>query len=310
MESYWVVSPYDSTQVETFDKAWSYDQRHNTIAVGWAELGDISGFDDAQLEERYWETFPNGRTQDLNQLRHFWQAIKPGDIIIARRGRKQVAGIGKVEGPPFYDETRGRERLGQASGDLYPNFLPAKWESGEREFPKIVFAIVTLYQISSEKYTEIFEPTLDQVDEEKTEFALEKYLEEFLVSNFGTIFHGALEYGDQEGNPGQQYPTEIGNIDILAREADSDNYVVIELKKGRGSDEVVGQVLRYMGWVKANLCHGQGQDVRGLVICKESNDRLEYALNMVPNVEVQFYQIDFRLIGGEGNQISGPNGPP
>ena len=40
--------------------------------------------------------------------------------------------------------------------------------------------------------------------------------------------------------------TEVGTIDILADEPDTNSLVVIELKKGRESDKVVGQTLRYI----------------------------------------------------------------
>ncbi len=46
---------------------------------------------------------------------------------------------------------------------------------------------------------------------------------------------------------------------ILAVEPKTHSFVVIELKKGRPSDQVIGQVLRYMGWVKKNLCAGGNQ---------------------------------------------------
>jgi hypothetical protein len=39
---------------------------------------------------------------------------------------------------------------------------------------------------------------------------------------------------------GQQYATDIGPIDILAIEAKTKAFVVIELKKGRPSDRVIG----------------------------------------------------------------------
>jgi hypothetical protein len=51
------------------------------------------------------------------------------------------------------------------------------------------------------------------------------------------------------------------SVDILAVESKSKSFVVIELKKGRPSDCVVGQILRYMGWVKQNLC-SDGQAVK------------------------------------------------
>jgi RecB family endonuclease NucS len=86
----------------------------------------------------------------------------------------------------------------------------------------------------------------------------------------------------------------VGTIDILAQEKPSNDFVVVELKNGRESDKVVGQVLRYMGWVSKNLCK-PGQNVKGMVICKEPDDRLTYALQMTKNIEVKYYRIDFKL---------------
>ncbi|MDI6768951.1 MAG: endonuclease NucS [Anaerolineales bacterium] len=126
-------------------------------------------------------------------------------------------------------------------------------------------------------------------------FVLEKYLEDFIASNFHAIFKGELEiYEDAEGNDGQQYSTEIGTIDILSIEPRSNSFVVIELKKGRPSDQVVGQILRYMGWVKQNLCKS-GQGVKGLVVCRDPDPKLSYALEMTNNIDVRYYSISFKL---------------
>ena len=74
------------------------------------------------------------------------------------------------------------------------------------------------------------------------------------------------------------------------------NYVVIELKKGKSSDVVVGQILRYMGWIKEHLCENDKQGVRGIIICRDRDERLDYALSMIKNiVEVRLYRVDFRL---------------
>ena len=69
---------------------------------------------------------------------------------------------------------------------------------------------------------------------------------------------------------------------------------MIELKKGRPSDQVVGQVLRYMGWVKENLCDNR-QGVKGLVICHEADPKLSYALKMTRDVDVRYYKVSFKL---------------
>jgi restriction system protein len=161
----------------------------------------------------------------------------------------------------------------------------------------------TLSELSQHQYHALVEGTDLPPDpvgsngsvEDPSAFVLERYLEEFIVSNFAGIFKGALKiYEDAEGNDGQQYATEIGPIDILATEPSSKSFVVIELKKGRPSDQVVGQTLRYMGWTKKNLCT-EGQAVRGLVICRDPDPKLTYALEMTKEIDVRYYTVSFKL---------------
>ena len=139
-------------------------------------------------------------------------------------------------------------------------------------------------------------PTKSVLVKNQTEFFLEKYLEDFIVTNFDNIFKDelALYIDPQEKVTGQQYATDVGIIDVLAQEPSTNSFVVIKLKKGRESDKVIGQVLRYMGWVSENLCK-DGQLVKGLIICRDTDIRLSYALKTISNVTVKYYQVDFRL---------------
>ncbi len=161
----------------------------------------------------------------------------------------------------------------------------------------------TLMEVSEDQYRNVVEGSGTNVGtretpaevEDTSEFILEKYLEDFIVSNFTTIFKGRMRiFQETEENDGQQYSTDIGPIDILAIEPESGAFVVIELKKGRPSDHVVGQVLRYMGWVKQNLC-ARDQEVKGLVICREHDLKLNYALSMIRNIDVRYYNVSFKL---------------
>jgi len=81
---------------------------------------------------------------------------------------------------------------------------------------------------------------------------------------------------------------------ILAVDNRTNDFVVIELKRGQTSDETVGQVLRYIGWVKANRAE-QDQNVRGVIICKEIDDALRYAVLSVPDISVLLYTVGFDL---------------
>ena len=101
-------------------------------------------------------------------------------------------------------------------------------------------------------------------------------------------------YQDDEES-GRQLPTDTGRLDILAISKDKKRLVVVELKKGRASDAVVGQVLRYMGYVQNELAE-DGQNVEGIIIAHQDDKRLRRALEMTPTVSFYRYKVSFQLI--------------
>jgi hypothetical protein len=133
-------------------------------------------------------------------------------------------------------------------------------------------------------------------DEGELEFVLEAYLEEFLLTNFDRIDWGRplRLWESDSGELGHQYVTDVGRLDFLCRDTADNALVVVELKRGRPSDRVVGQAARYMGWIRANLARPD-QPVHGLIVAHEQEDRLAYAVAAVPDLSVLTYQIDFRL---------------
>ena len=133
--------------------------------------------------------------------------------------------------------------------------------------------------------------------EDASAFALEKHLEDFLVKNWKQTSLGKnYDIYEEDGElVGQQYPSDTGPIDILAISKDKKTMLVIELKRGRTSDVVVGQVQRYMGYVKEELLE-QNQTVKGLIIGLEADNKLKRALSVCQNIEFYRYQIDFKLI--------------
>lgn len=126
-------------------------------------------------------------------------------------------------------------------------------------------------------------------------FYMEKELENFLIKNWdktelGKEFELIAEDGELVS---QQYPTDIGKIDILARDKKTKQYVIIELKRNQTSDDTVGQLTRYMGWVEEKL--SKGKPSKGIIIAAQYDERLYYALKKIKDVEVFLYRIDFKL---------------
>ena len=90
-----------------------------------------------------------------------------------------------------------------------------------------------------------------------------------------------------------EFPAGERFIDILATDKQKD-YVVVELKVSKGYDRVVGQLLRYMAWIKQNLAT-ENQKVRGVIIAREISDDLIMATSLVPDVTLLEYQLKVTL---------------
>jgi restriction system protein len=135
--------------------------------------------------------------------------------------------------------------------------------------------------------------------EDPSTFALEKHLEDFLVANWErTDFGKNYDIFEEDGEKvGQQYPTDTGPIDVLAISKDKKELLVVELKKGRASDAVVGQVMRYIGYALQELAE-KGQTVKGVIIALEDDQRLRRALAAAPDITFYRYQVSFKLIKG------------
>lgn len=136
----------------------------------------------------------------------------------------------------------------------------------------------------------------DATVEDPSAFALEEHLEDFLVKNWSnTEFGRDYEIYEEDGEKGQQYQTDTGPLDILAISKDKKHLLVVELKKGRASDAVVGQALRYMSYVQEELAE-EGQTVLGVIVAHEDDARIRRALTMTPSISFYRYQVSFKLV--------------
>ena len=94
----------------------------------------------------------------------------------------------------------------------------------------------------------------------------------------------------------RQFETEdAGRIDILARDAQQ-GYVVVELKRDKGSDSALGQILRYIGWVRFNLLSND-EPVRGFVVGDRFDDKIVYAILSNDAIDNMCHLIDYNSLG-------------
>ena len=228
------------------------------------------------------------------------KGINKGDIIISPDGNGNYL-VGEVESNYFYKE-----------GEILPHRRKVKWfetlinrDDMSQELKNSTGSTGTTADIT--KYTQELEKLIggngsvqiistDVTIEDPTVFALEKHLEDFLVNNWkNTELGRTFDIYEEEGElVGQQYPSDTGPIDILAISKDRQTLLVVELKKGRVSDNVVGQIQRYMGYVKDELAEDT-QNVKGVIIGLEDDIRIKRALSVTQNIEFYRYRVNFEL---------------
>jgi RecB family endonuclease NucS len=137
----------------------------------------------------------------------------------------------------------------------------------------------------------------DSADAETSDqaFGLEYQLRDFLAQNISSIDVDGRRlrvYVDPTGRDGIEFPTAVGPIDVLAIDASGDFYV-FEVKRGRSPDHAIGQLARYMGWVKQTI--GRDKRVSGVIVAKQIVANLRYAVSVMPNVTLFEYQVEFHL---------------
>lgn len=222
-----------------------------------------------------------------------------GDVVISPNGKGQYQ-IGRVTGDYHYSP--GSELPHRRPVQWQENLVPKEEVSSQlRSSISVPITVVWLKGYTQEIQSAYEEELSAFVEgslrgsatakslDESISFVMEKYLEDFLVRNWSKT-ELALDW-DFLSN---QEQTETGPLDILAQSKDKSTLLVIELKLRTGTDDAVGQIQRYMGWIMKNRAE-PGQLVKGLIIGTEKDLKLRWALEAAPNISFMKYEMDFKL---------------
>jgi len=121
-----------------------------------------------------------------------------------------------------------------------------------------------------------------------------QHYQSLLHRNFHWLFPKLKYFDEEEQTPKNgQYDTQtIGIMDMLCIDEKGD-FMVIEIKR-HATDKTIGQILRYMGWTKEELCKG-GQKVRGLIVAERKDTQLDFALKVIPDVKFMKLELTIKL---------------
>ena len=286
----------------------------NYIGTGWFGDEDLTGKFPEELQDfrkiyvpKYFETVPNPEKIEASHacgnLYRTCKKMQKGDIVLcpASKGDYRFA---KINGDYYYVKGAG-----------LPHRRGVEWFDRVVSKDNLTGALrrslgSQLTAINVTKYAQEIEELISNTSsttpipkditiEDPLAFALEEHLELFLIKNWKRTelsknWDLLPERTEKGETVSRQFPTDTGYIDILAISKDKKEFLVVELKKGRASDSVVGQILSYMGDILQEIAE-EGQEVKGCIIAFEDDLKIRRALEVSPRIDFYLYEIDFRL---------------
>lgn len=212
---YWLIAPYDVFQPELFDKAWNYDIRSNTIAIGWDDLGEVKDISDTELKDRI-EKLPY-EVRDpqyvYNTFDKFYKQISLGDIVIARKGVKQLIAYGKVIKTAYHDREEGEKRVPKQGKDWWcsSHFIGVKWKEKVAELKEFQLPRDSVVEVTRDR--KYYEFILDYVNIEAN--PINRVTVESFSSNKSllAIKKQIIFYGPP--GTGKTYRTKQAAVDLL-----------------------------------------------------------------------------------------------
>src|SRR5215469_1123788 len=196
--------------------AESLFEKKNVVAIGWEQMGDLSGLKTREdFKKKYEQTYPGVKPGAIpvsaGQLYRFVRELKIGDIVIFPLKREADIWLGRVTGEYKY-----------SASESYPNLRSVEWL---KKFPRTRFSQGALYEIGSA-------------------------MSFFQVKNYADEFQAALE-GVAVAAPSVEGEDETISVVADDIEQQSRDFVLKQIHqklKGHGLAEFVGHLLNLMGY--------------------------------------------------------------
>lgn len=121
---YWTIAPGQRGD------RWEDFLQNGLIAIDWAELPDVSGFETQESLNEFLIRVDPERGRRTNDTLACWQFARDmniGDVVFANQGRRRLLGVGRLEGDYQYDANR----------DSFKHLRKVKWVcTGPWELPE------------------------------------------------------------------------------------------------------------------------------------------------------------------------------
>ena len=271
------------------------------VAKGKTELKDACEKIFADKTDVYKKGSGNSIGRACAKIVTFCKDIKDDDVVLCPDTCGNYA-IGIVKGGYKYEPDRGDAELpphrravewhfdkGISSRDLIPELQKYLSVRGTivnltENYAEIIEEILAGKHPKTQIHSGYIAETEEKLEEKLCEHWAECGLEgeyELLAADDELMSGAELNIHKNENyEVGRQVQTNAGNIDLLAIDKTRTQLLVIELKQRRGYDEVVGQILRYMGCLKNELKNAnRAIKVKGCIITYGESRNILYALD-------------------------------
>lgn len=137
---------------------WNNALEEDNIFIEWKALGDLKQYTTkAQLRERYDQVYKPEQEpiNNMDSIWGFYQEMKPGDIVIANKGWKELTGIGRVTGDYEYDPREG---------DDYPHIRSVDWViTSPVKFAENMFTTPAVTRVPQRRMAKIRKAVVSQI---------------------------------------------------------------------------------------------------------------------------------------------------
>ena len=174
---YWIYSPGANADL------WDEFYRDGIMGLGWDEIGDLSQYTNRdEIKKALIDSYGGTGTQKNNVSANddFINKVKIGDVIIAKKGRKELLGYGIVTSDYAYDKNRVR----------YQKFRHVDWKL--KDSWKIDFSLalktltdITKYASDHADYDTYYEKLLGIMGVGKTQKDNKGAFNSWLIKKYG-----------------------------------------------------------------------------------------------------------------------------
>jgi hypothetical protein len=207
--------------------------------------------------------------------------VSPGDRAILREYGTGLWGVCEITGK-WVDDPEAKSKHKIEAG-WFPIAKPKRWdvtlpyELVKQELAnqnhRLRIAKATETDLATVQFALRIYQRLGYGSTDGDFFVLEAGLEEAVKANLKQL---RLRLADASVQQQCNLGLGIGRTDLICLD-EHDNFVVLELKAVHSSDSVVGQILRYMGYVRENWADKSGKKVKGIILTPSYDEQLRLA---------------------------------